>query len=127
MKRGTLAITVLAVAALAFLPGIAVADDSLCGYCNEGCNGGTFLGMPQCGTEFGSCAVCRIDCENGFYGTTCRCNLFTCATGDRRRPEVLYPRAELRGPKGSEGPCRLAQLPRKSYRSVRVEVYSARS
>ena len=116
----------LALAALALIPGIAAADDSLCGYCSDGCNGGSFLGYPMCGTAFGSCSVCRVDCELGFGGTTCYCTLYSCASGGDTPPPLIQI-ASLHNPKVPGGPCQLAQLSRKSYRAVRIEVFSARS
>lgn len=125
MTRRTLILAFLTLAVLAMMPGIVAADDNLCGYCNDGCNGGTFLGYPMCGTEFGSCAGCRINCENVFGVTYCDCTLFACAPDEDKGP--FFQIAGSGNTKTADGPCRLAQLPRKSYRTVRIEVFSARS
>jgi hypothetical protein len=124
MRRTTLGLAFAALAILVLASSAAVADDSYCGGCNDGCT--EFLGQPVCGTAFGSCEGCQVWEDWDFSGWTLSCHLYSCDSGDGHHGPYhqMTQRQEARP---TNSPCQMAQETKKSYRVLRIEVLSARS
>ncbi len=122
MKRPYLSVAFFVLLALALLPNLAKADGCSC---NDDCT--SFLGSPACGSALESCLRCQIAAYWTLGGIVTECNLNSCPTGGGGKPGPFYPTVKLRDAGGVDSGCRLAAGAKTSYRSVRIEVYSARS
>jgi len=117
----------LALSAAAALSNSASADE--CAGCNGGCTEAVFFDSPACGVVAGSCSVCELNCYFGLNGSECYCVLFDCSAGGTGggRHQPMYPIAEQRKPANAESLCWATALRKRSYRAVKLEVFSARS
>jgi hypothetical protein len=121
MKRSSLLVALFAVLALSLLPTAARAEGCSC---NDDCT--SFLGSPACGSALESCARCQIDAYWTFGGIITECRLTSCPSSGTGK-EPFYPTVKLRDGAGPDSGCRLAAAAKTTFRSVRVEVFPARS